>query len=156
MTAKYQPCQGEFICFLKQPMWSNLYSFHPKTGHSNINCTASCDLCIWVVCQDLMFSLATQTLYQSSDVGHAKPALARAGTTRSWAVKKKGRHDANFVVTGDTGGCRYDNRRCRQGRQSWHHDDSQFFFSVPWWLFLQPCWPAEVDNIGAIAPLTFL
>ena len=27
-------------------------------------------------------------------------------------------YDANFVVTGDTGGCRYDNPRCYQRRQS--------------------------------------
>ena len=30
----------------------------------------------------------------------------------------------NFVVTCGTGGCRYDNIRCQQGRQSWHHLDS--------------------------------
>ena len=35
-------------------------------------------------------------------------------------------HDANFVVTGGTVGCHNDNLRCRQWRQSWHHDNSRF------------------------------
>ena len=35
-------------------------------------------------------------------------------------------HDTNFVVTGCTGSCNYDKLRCRQWRQSWHHDKSQF------------------------------
>ena len=34
--------------------------------------------------------------------------------------------NANFVVPGDTAGCRSDNLQCHQGRQSWHHDDSWF------------------------------
>ena len=28
-----------------------------------------------------------------------------------------------FVATGGTGGCRYDNLRCHQWRQTWHHDN---------------------------------
>ena len=35
--------------------------------------------------------------------------------------------DANFAVTGGTGG-RYDDLRCHQWRQIWHHDN--FGFSV--------------------------
>ena len=35
-------------------------------------------------------------------------------------------HDANFVVTGGTAGCLYDNLQCRQWQQSWHHDNSPF------------------------------
>ena len=42
-------------------------------------------------------------------------------------------NNANFVVTGGTAGCRYDNLRCHQGRQSWHHDDS-------WVLAYSPAW----------------
>ena len=34
-------------------------------------------------------------------------------------------HDANFAVTGGTEGCRCDNLRCHQWRQSWHHRDSR-------------------------------
>ena len=43
---------------------------------------------------------------------------------RYHAQQTKSRHDANFVVTGGTGGCHNDNHRCHQWRQSWHHDDS--------------------------------
>ena len=39
--------------------------------------------------------------------------VVRLNTTES-------RHHSNFVVTGSTGGCRHDSRRCRQLRQSWH------------------------------------
>ena len=35
--------------------------------------------------------------------------------------------DANFVVTGGTAGCRYDNLRCPQWRQGWHHDNSWYY-----------------------------
>ena len=38
---------------------------------------------------------------------------------RWWQLKIQSCHDANFVVTGGTGGCRYDNIRCHQWRQSW-------------------------------------
>ena len=35
-------------------------------------------------------------------------------------------HNANFVVTGSTTGCRSDNLRCCQWQQSWHHNSSIF------------------------------
>ena len=31
---------------------------------------------------------------------------------------------ANYVVTDDNGGCHYDNLRCHQGQQNWHHHNS--------------------------------
>ena len=49
------------------------------------------------------------------------------GTPCPWStMKSEGRKDANFVVTGSTGGCHNDNLRCHQWRQSWHLDNSQF------------------------------
>ena len=33
--------------------------------------------------------------------------------------------DANFVATDCSAGCRNDNLRCNQWRQSWHHDNSR-------------------------------
>ena len=42
-------------------------------------------------------------------------------------------HDINFVITGDTGGCRYDNLRCRQWRKvslSFQWND---LFVLSWW-----------------------
>ena len=44
------------------------------------------------------------------------------------AKKTERWHDVNFVVAGGTGGCRYDNLRCRHWRQSWPHGDSRFSF----------------------------
>ena len=41
--------------------------------------------------------------------------------------------DGNFVVTGGTGGCRDDNLRCHQWRQSWHHDGSAWVSVHPHW-----------------------
>ena len=41
-------------------------------------------------------------------------------------VKLDSCHDANFVVTGSTTGCHYDNLWCHQWRQSWHQDDTLF------------------------------
>ena len=41
-------------------------------------------------------------------------------------LKTESCHNANFVVTGGTVSCHKDNLRCRQWRQSWHHDDSRF------------------------------
>ena len=38
------------------------------------------------------------------------------------SVKTKIWNDGIFVIIGDTVGCRYDNLRCRQWPQSWHHD----------------------------------
>ena len=43
-----------------------------------------------------------------------------------YALKTESHHDANFVVTGGTVGCLYDNLRCHQWRQSWHYDNSRF------------------------------
>ena len=40
-------------------------------------------------------------------------------------LKTQGCHVVNFVVTDGTGGCRHDNLRCHQWRQSWHHDNSR-------------------------------
>ena len=39
-------------------------------------------------------------------------------------------NDANFVITGGTGGCHYDNLQCHQWWQSWHHNNSQFSMSM--------------------------
>ena len=36
----------------------------------------------------------------------------------STPLKTEGYHDANFVVTGGNWGCRHDNLRCHQWRQS--------------------------------------
>ena len=44
----------------------------------------------------------------------------------SFLIKTRCCHDANFVVTGGTVGCRYDNLRCRQWRQIWHYDIPHF------------------------------
>ena len=41
-------------------------------------------------------------------------------------LKTESCNNANFVVTGDTGGCRYDNLRCHYWRQIWHYDNSWF------------------------------
>ena len=35
-------------------------------------------------------------------------------------------HNANFVITGGTGGCHKDNLQCHQWWQSWHHNNSRF------------------------------
>ena len=40
-------------------------------------------------------------------------------------LNTENRYDANLVVNGGTGGF-YDNQRCHQWRQSWHHDDTRF------------------------------
>ena len=42
-------------------------------------------------------------------------------------------HDANFVITGGTTGCRDDNLWCHQWWQSWHHDNSLSVFSNYVW-----------------------
>ena len=39
------------------------------------------------------------------------------------ALKTGGWHDVNFVAAGGHAGCHNDNLRCRQWRQSWHHDN---------------------------------
>ena len=39
----------------------------------------------------------------------------------------------NFVITGGSGGCRYDNLLSHQWWQSWDHDNTWF-----WWHFLLP------------------
>ena len=46
---------------------------------------------------------------------------ARFSACQCNALKHKSCHDANFVVTSGTVGCRYDNLRCHKWRQSWHH-----------------------------------
>ena len=64
----------------------------------------------------------------SRKVGNSEPCyikimpLCRLGQT----LKMKSCHDANFVPTGGTGGCYYDNLRCHQWQQSWHHHGSYF------------------------------
>ena len=42
-------------------------------------------------------------------------------------LKNKNFLDANFIVTGGTVGCRYDNLQCYQSWQSWHDDELVFF-----------------------------
>ena len=42
------------------------------------------------------------------------------------ALKTESCHDANFVFTSGTGGCRYDNRQCHKWRENCHHDNVQF------------------------------
>ena len=39
-------------------------------------------------------------------------------------------HDVKFVVTGVTGGCRYDNHWYHQRRQCWQHDDSRILMII--------------------------
>ena len=39
-------------------------------------------------------------------------------------------HDANFVITGGTGGCQNDNLQCHQWWQSWNHGYAQFSMTV--------------------------
>ena len=45
---------------------------------------------------------------------------------QKWSLETESYHDANFVITGSTGGCHNDNLRCHQWWQSWHYDNSQF------------------------------
>ena len=56
-------------------------------------------------------------------------------TQPSCTLKMKHHHDADFVVTGGTGGCRNDNLQCHQWWQSWHHNNSQF--SILYWILYQ-------------------
>ena len=51
--------------------------------------------------------------------------LTHICVTRPQWVKDES-HGDNFVIDGDTGGCRYDNLRCHQRWQSWHHGESRF------------------------------
>ena len=46
-------------------------------------------------------------------------------------LKKQSCHDANFVVTGGTGGCCYDNLWCHPWRHSWHNDDIRCSLALP-------------------------
>ena len=46
--------------------------------------------------------------------------------SRLRALKTKNHHDADFVITGGTGGCHDDNLQCHQGWQSRHHDNFRF------------------------------
>ena len=39
-------------------------------------------------------------------------------------------NNANFAVIGNTGGCHFDNLRCRQWRQSWYYVNSCFLVHV--------------------------
>ena len=39
-------------------------------------------------------------------------------------------HDAKFIVTGGTGGCRFDNLRCRQWRLNCHHYKSRLWLMM--------------------------
>ena len=48
-------------------------------------------------------------------------------------LKCESHNDANFVLTGGTGGCRYDNLRCHQRPQSWHNGNTQFLPLSPNW-----------------------
>ena len=42
------------------------------------------------------------------------------------SLKTENCYDANFVVSGDTGGCHYDNFRCCQWQKSWLHNTTRF------------------------------
>ena len=42
-----------------------------------------------------------------------------------WSLNPEGCYDANFVVTGSTGGCHKDNLQCHQWSQSWYHQNSR-------------------------------
>ena len=42
-------------------------------------------------------------------------------------------HWKSRIVIGGTAGCRNDNLRCRQWRQSCHHDNSRFSMHTRWW-----------------------
>ena len=59
-------------------------------------------------------------------------ALCAEKPTRKASLKTQSWHDANFVVTGDTTGCHYDNLWCHQRRQSWHYDNFVFTCSSHW------------------------
>ena len=50
-----------------------------------------------------------------------KKSLSEISLTTS--MKPESCQDANFVTTGGTGGCHYDNLLCHQLWQSWHHDN---------------------------------
>ena len=58
----------------------------------------------------------------SSSSGHYKTSICIEHRKLSWC---------QLFATGRTVGCRYDNRRCPQWRQSWTHNDS--WFSVCRW-----------------------
>ena len=64
----------------------------------------------------------------------------------AWPLKTENCHDANFVITGGTGGCHYDNLQCHQWWQSWHHDCSWFSVSCCFILSLEALesWPMVV------------
>ena len=44
----------------------------------------------------------------------------------SAALKLESHYDPNFVITGSTEGCRYDNLQYHKCWQSWHHGNSRF------------------------------
>ena len=59
---------------------------------------------------------------------------------------KPSRHNANFVVTRGTIGCRYDNLWCHQWWLSWHHD-ANFVVTAPT--------VANNDKVGIMITLSF-
>ena len=48
------------------------------------------------------------------------------GHIRQTLKTERCHHDGNFVITGGTRGCHYDNLWCLQWWQSWHHENSGF------------------------------
>ena len=65
-------------------------------------------------------------LYTVVAQGSVSPRLGKITTMPVSTLKTVNCHDANFVITGGIVGCRYDNLRCHQWWQSWHHDESRF------------------------------
>ena len=51
------------------------------------------------------------------------------GNKYSISLRPKCCQDANFVITGGTGGCHKDNLPCHQWWQSWHHDNPRISLS---------------------------
>ena len=60
------------------------------------------------------------TAYKPIDTSISRTDVVSMSNRRT---ETHSRHDLNFVVTGGTGGRRDDNLRCRQIRQSCHHDN---------------------------------
>ena len=72
--------------------------------------------------------------------------------SKLWSLKTKSCHDANFVITGGTAGCHYDNLQCHQLRQSWYYDESVFIVFTN--IFCAYIDVYHVTNFDKI-PLTF-
>ena len=109
--------------------WDKMAAISQKTLSNAFSCMKM--LKIWLKFHWSLFlrvQLTIQNAYELlnlralkfSPIDEICPSHTQGNDCMNTTLKSESCHDANFAITGDTGGCHNNNVQCHQWRQSWH------------------------------------